>query len=105
MILSQTGFIHNDRISSTATASSSTLPKRTDSGVLHTLVAIRRLQINRKLKNNNIFLGKKSKGAKGKITSKVEEKSSFLQSVFEREPTNVATTSTVTVRGNNKYVR
>lgn len=78
MILSQTGFIHNDRISSTATASSSTLPKRTDSG-------------------------KKSKGAKGKITSKVEEKSSFLQSVFEREPTNVATTSTVTVRGNNKY--
>lgn len=51
-----------------------------------------------------ILLGK-SRGAKKKITSKVEKKSSFLQSIFEAESTNVATTSTATVPRNNEYVR
>lgn len=40
MLPIQTDSLHYDRILSSATASTSTVPKRTDSGIIHTLVLI-----------------------------------------------------------------
>lgn len=65
------------------------------------------IQIDWKLKNKiiiPIFIGKNSKTVKGKTTSEVTRNISFLESIFGRESTNVATILRATDSGDNKYV-
>lgn len=109
MILKETDSIYNDRILSSAEASSSTLLTRRNSGVIRMYVLIWWEPIKWKIRINNVryvFLAKNSKAANKKTTSKVlaAKKRSFFESVFKKESIDVATTSTATDQGNNKYV-
>lgn len=107
MVLPEPDSPRIDRILSTNTASGSSIPTCRPKGVVRKLVFIRRAQINwkQRIKNGNLFPGKKSTIDKGKTKSEKPKEISFLESVFGKESPNIATTSKATDSRDTKYVR